>query len=256
MCESPRAPDRVGTPTPTPVAVNEQGFALRRMGLQDLPFVVAAHRQHFADGFFARLGPRFLARYYRTFLDGPTAVAVVAERAGEPCGYLTGILRTRQHRRLLLRYHGPGLAVAGCSAMLRHPAAGLTFLTTRLPRYVRGLHRALDRRPSIESSAPSDAGGLPATLVGDVAVLTHVVVSEPRRHRGVGTRLVDYFVNEALSAGCAHAVLVTLADREGAAAFYERRGWTRHGGVITVNGKPLWRYTLPLADNNTDSEAT
>ena len=256
MDESLRAPARARTPTPTPTAVAGHGLALRRMGLQDLPFVVAAHRQHFGDGFFARLGPRFLARYYRTFLDGPTAVAVIAECSGEPCGYLTGILRTRQHRRLLLRYHGPGLAVAGCSAMLRHPATGLTFLTTRLPRYVRGLRRALDRRPTIATPEPPNSAGSPDILVGDVAVLTHVVVSEPRRHRGVGTRLVDYFVNEAVNAGCAHAVLVTLADRAGAAAFYEGAGWTRHGSVTTVDGKPLWRYTLPLGDNNTGSGDT
>lgn len=215
---------------------------LRRMGLQDLAFVVDAHQAHFGDGFFARLGTGFLTRYYRTFLDGPTAVAVIAEHDGTPCGYLTGVLHTRQHRQLLLRYHGPGLAVRGCTAMLRHPRTGVAFVATRLTRYTRGLKRGL-RTTTTEP-----------TSLGQTAVLTHVVVSEPRRHRGVGTRLVDHFLNEATQAGCSTAALVTLAAPTGAAAFYEARGWTRRDRVTTPEGKPLWRYTKTLDDANASSE--
>ena len=231
---------------PAPVSKPADTVVLRRMGLQDLAFVVDAHIAHFGDGFFARLGPRFLARYYRTFLDGPTAVAVIAENGGDPCGYLTGVLHTRQHRTLLLRYHGPALAARGCVAMLRHPRAGLTFVATRLPRYVRGLRR--DLKPT----APSP--GTPirpnaSTSPGDTAVLTYVVVAEPRRFRGGGTRLVNYFLDEATNAGCATAALVTLADPSGAAAFYEARGWTRRDSVTTADGKRLWRYTLNLQND-------
>lgn len=216
------------------------------MGLQDLPFVVDAHLAHFADGFFARLGPRFLARYYRTFLDGPTAVAVIAENDGAPCGYLTGVLRTAQHRNLLLRYHGPGLAVRGSAAMVRHPRAGLTFVATRLLRYVRGLRRSLTpTRPTPSAPEPTSA----SADVGSTAVLTHVVVTEPRRSRGVGTRLVDRFLDEATQAGCSTAALVTLADPTGAAAFYEARGWTRGDTVTTPDGRSLWRYALNLKDD-------
>lgn len=211
---------------------------LRRMGLQDLAFVVDAHRAHFADGFFARLGAGFLARYYRTFLDGgPTAVAVIAENDGTPCGYLTGVLHPQQHRQLLLRYHGPGLAFRGCVGMLRHPSTAFTFVATRLTRYARGLRRGL--------GTTTDG---PANL-GPTAVLTHVVVSDPRRHRGVGTRLVEDFLKEARQAGCATAALVTSADPTGAAGFYEARGWTRRDSVTTPEGKILWRYTKPLDDH-------
>lgn len=201
---------------------------------------------HFRDGFFARLGPRFLARYYRTFLDGPTAVAVIAQNDGAPCGYLTGVLHTRQHRNLLLRYHGQGLAVRGCAAMLRHPGTALTFVATRLPRYARGLRRGL--RPTAPTSHSATIG---ASGRGETAVLTHVVVAEPRRLRGVGTQLVDYFVAEATQAGCATAALVTLVDPDGAAAFYESRGWTKGNTVATTDGKPLWRYTKSLVNDLT-----
>lgn len=232
---------------PAPFTALDDEVVLRRMGLQDLPFIVEAHLAHFGDGFFARLGPRFLARYYRTFLDGPTAVAVIAENDGAPCGYLTGVLHTRQHRNLLLRYHGWGLAVRGCAAMVRHPRAGLTFVATRLPRYVRGLRRSLAPTPPNSGTANTFA---PPATIGDTAVLTHVVVSEPRRLRGVGTLLVEHFLDLATQAGCATAALVTSADPAGAAAFYEARGWTKRDSVAT-DGKPLWRYTLNLHDNIT-----
>ena len=237
-----------------PVPVTEPADAtdvvvLRRMGLQDLAFVVDAHIAHFGDGFFARLGPRFLARYYRTFLDGPTAVAIIAENGGTPCGYLAGILHTRQHRALLLRYHGPGLVFRGSAAMLRHPRTGITFVATRLPRYVRSFRRSLKLTVSDRTNAPeqrADSAG-----VCDPAVLSHVVVSEPRRLRGVGTRLVDHFLDEAAQAGCATASLVTLAEPTGAAAFYGARGWTKRDSFTTPDGKPLWCYTLDLTDDST-----
>lgn len=218
--------------SPLPV----QGLLIRRMGLQDLAFVSAAHQAHFGDGFFARLGPRFLARYYRTFLDGPTAVALIAEMEGTRCGYLTGVLHTREHRKLLLRYHGPALAVRGSVAMALRPRVGLTFLATRLPRYVRGLRRGLAPQSTPTRNSPG----------GQTAVLTHIVVDEPHRKRGVGRQLVDRFLAEAGQAGCTTAALVTLAEATGAAQFYEAHGWTRCGDVTTPEGKHLWRYTIPL----------
>lgn len=211
------------------------------MGLQDLSFVVAAHRSEFGDGFFARLGPRFLTRYYRTFLDGPTAVAVVAEADGTPGGYLTGILQTREHRALLLRFHGVGLAIRGCMAMVRHPKLGLIFLARRSSRYLHGIKRGLLSRPP--SAGPSAGPGAEERT----AVLTHVVVDERHRNQGLGQQLVDHFLSEAARAGCTGAALVTERGDAGAASFYEARGWTRRGSVTTPEGKSLWQYAIALS---------
>lgn len=221
--------------------------SLRRMGLQDLPYVVRTHLERFPQGFFARLGPGFLARYYRTFLDGPTAVAVVAEVEGEAVGYLTGVLRPPEHRQLLLRYHGPGLTIAACAAMLRRPRVALGFVFTRLPHYARRIGRDLcqSRTPRPATRPEADR------RVGPTAVLTHVVVAEPRRRRGLGRRLVDHFLEEADAAGCASAALVTPAEM-GAAAFYERIGWIRAGEIDTREGLRLCRYTTALQAHAVD----
>ena len=219
--------------------------ALRRMGLEDLPYVVRAHANHFPDGLFARLGPRFLTRYYRTFLDGPTAVAVIAEVDGSPAGYLTGVLRTRQHRQLLLRHHGPALAVTGCAALVRRPRVAYTFIATRLPRYVQGLKRDLGGPAAVHAATPPGTPTHAANLAAETAVLSNVVVDGPRRHRGLGTRLVQHFLTQATDAGCSCAALVTVAET-GAGKFYEHLGWTRAGGTVTAEGTALWRYNITL----------
>ena len=208
--------------------------SVRRMGLADLSPVVAAHRVSFPHGFFARLGPRFLARYYRTFLDGPLAVAVVAEENGEPCGYLVGMLDPTGHRKLVLRYHGRSLAMAAGLAMLTRPRTTLTFLTTRVTRYRRAL-----RRTRRSSAGTSDAVR--------AAVLSHVVVSEASRNRGIGSALVDEFLAQARAARCTSACLVTLDGPAGAGEFYRRIGWTRSHDRTSQEGQVLAYYTIELS---------
>ena len=207
---------------------------VRRMGLQDLPFVVEAHLAHFPDGFFARLGRGFLTRYYRTFLDGPLATAIVAEIDGVATGYLAGILRGPEHRQLMLQHHGVALVLAGAGGMVRHPTVGLTFFVTRLGRYASAIRR--HRR-----GAPS--GAAPTTRP---AVLSHIVVAQPRRCRGMGSTLIDRFLKEAREAGRTHACLVTMEGELGAGSFYERRGWRRAGDTTQADGRMLRRYEYAL----------
>lgn len=208
---------------------------LRRMGLGDLPYVVSEHRKHFPDGFFVRLGPKFLTRYYRTFLDGPPASAIVAEVDGAVCGYLVGALSPQRHRRLLLQYHGRALALAGVWGLLTHPSLVLLFAVTRLRRYAVSLLRA--RRDTIER---------PGSVGGQVAFLSHLAVSSQAQGAGVGSALIQHFVQAARSAGCTRVLLVTLASADGAGEFYERRGWLRTGERRTSEGRSIVVYERPL----------
>ncbi len=204
------------------------------MGLQDIPAVVDAHRANFPHGFFARLGPRFLRRYYRTFLDGPLAVALVVELAGGPAGYLVGVLDPVQHRRLLLTYHGFALAVCGLLGLMRRPTVLTRFLATRVRRYSSALTRS--------------RGGSFGTESGPrLAVLSHVVVSNDARGRGLGTLLVDAFVEQARGAGRDRACLVTIAGSTGAGAFYDKVGWRHARDSTGVDGQQLSYYELDLS---------
>lgn len=209
------------------------GVRLRRMGLQDLEEVVDAHLAAFPAGFFARLGRHFLIRYYRTFLDGPLAVAIVAEDSGEMRGYLVGILDPTRHRRLLLNYHGMSLAAWGFIGLMRRPVLLVRFAGTRARRYVRTLwsHRIVPDS--------SDAARAPA-------VLSHLVVAPTARDGGLGTRLVEAFLHQAIGAGCRQACLVTVAGPDGAGEFYERIGWTPGATRRGADGRRLAYYRLDL----------
>ena len=215
------------------------------MGLHDLPFVVQTHYHYFPHSFFARLGPRFMTRYYRTFLDGPLAVAIVIERDDVVSGYLVGVLIPPRHRKLLMQHHGIGLAAAAAIALITRPRLAVTFLITRLGRYLRAMRRARSSRPTDTPTAPL------------AAVLSHVAVAPSSRCQGLGTLLTEEFIRQAKEAGCARACLVTAPGERGAGAFYERRNWHQHMGHLTPDDQALLRFEMSLAPTtNNRQEST
>lgn len=201
----------------------------------DLPFVVAEHLRHFPDGFFARLGPKFLAAYNRTYLTGPDARAFTAEIGGQPVGFLVGVTDPAAHRRHVLREHGRGLLLRALGSLCLRPRLALHFLRTRLGRYCRKLIPNRAAAPHVSSAGPP----------GLTAVLAHVVVAEHARGHGIGAALVACFVAEAADAACARVTLVTAAEG-GAGPYYERQGWLCQGETRTPDGRHLLTYDFPL----------
>ncbi|NGO15651.1 GNAT family N-acetyltransferase [Streptomyces sp. HC44] len=211
------------------------------MGPEDLPFVVAEHRAHFPDGFFARLGPRYLTAYTRTYLTSPHARAYIAEADGVPVGFLVGVTDPAAHRQHLVRTHGRGLALRAGASLCARPALALHFMRTRLGRYARKL---LPGRPR-PASAPTPAESIPRA--GVTAVLAHVVVIGRVRSYGLGSALVHRFTQDAATAGCAGISLVTAAGPDGAGRYYERLGWRYAGETRTPDGRALLTYEYGLS---------
>lgn len=220
-------------------------YELRPMRHEDVDHVASEHRRHFPDGFFARLGPRFLTAYTSTYVGAPDACAYVACAQGGICGFVVGTTHPEAHRAYVLRNHGPRLAMTGGAALALRPGLAWSFLRTRAGRYVKVL---LSRHDQVEQEAPPPGGGPPA-------VLAHIVVSRPWRASGVGTALVDSFLADAASARCASVSLVTEAGDHGAATFYDRLGWNRLGEITTAEGRPLQQYEFPLAQHRSGSPA-
>lgn len=210
----------------------------------DLPFVLGQHREAFPDNVVGRLGPMLLHRYYRTFLNAPFSVSVVAEQHGHPAGYLVGILDTSRHRRLLLRRHGAALAVALLVGFARHPVLVTRIMKSRAAKTLSARRTA--RRTGSQSELDHRGHGGPDPGPGPVAVLSHVAVPQSSQHRGIGRRLVDHFVAEARAAGCSEVWLATLDDTDGAWKFYERLGWESTSRRRTFDGRPLRFYCLRL----------
>lgn len=212
---------------------SREGARLVPLGERDLDFVVRQHLTHFPDGFFAKLGRRFLREYYRSYLHCSGAVILLALRGAEPVGYLAGAVDPMEHRRCLLRRHGKRLTAHALWAMVGKPRVALLFLRTRAVRYARRLLR----------STPSGGGQATSTP----AVLGYVGVSPSAQGEGVGSALVWRFEEEARYAGRDEVLLVTGADGRGAERFYAKEGWTRGDEHTTTDGRRLVTFTKPLS---------
>jgi GNAT superfamily N-acetyltransferase len=210
----------------------------RRMAASDLPFVVDQHLHHFPDGFFARLGPRFLGEYYRAFLTGSSVSATIAETDGRPVGYLVGVSDPLAHREHVVRRHGRSLVLKAVAEMLLHPSLGLLFLRTRLRLYARKLvRRGSKPDPMADAAAPVPT-----------AVLTHVAITPDAQSNGIGSELIRRFDDEVAATGCEQLTLVTASGVDGAGPYYEHRGWTPCGERRTPDGLWLTTYQRPVGE--------
>ena len=198
------------------------------MATADTGWAAELHHAALPHGLFPSLGTSFLERYLATYVDSPSAVALVAESAGQPAGFLVATLDHRGHRAHVIGKHLRSLGLSGAGALLVRPKVAWRFIRTRLVHYVVALSRR--RRPE----SPSGDGD-----EEQVAVLAHVAVVPPQRGLGAGSELVRTFLESAQAAGATRCELVTRADDDGASAFYRRLGWDRLGESRDRDGG-LW----------------
>jgi ribosomal protein S18 acetylase RimI-like enzyme len=192
----------------------------------DLTRTAELHARCLPNGFFARLGPRFLRAYHASFLASPYAIAlVVRDQAGDARSFLVATTANRLHYRWVVRHRGPHLLLHLLLALAARPRLAARFARSRLPRYASWLVRYPFRRaarPAAGAATAPEAGAAP------VAVLTHVAVDEAARGHGDGRELVAVFLARAQAAGAGDARLVTDLE-DGAVGFYERLGWRSAG---------------------------
>jgi ribosomal protein S18 acetylase RimI-like enzyme len=213
---------------------------------EDLPRTAEIHGRSLPNGFFARLGTGFLARYHATFAAGRRAAMLVAvTHDGRIVGFLAGTVDNARHVRSVLRRPPPRLVLSALLALARDPRLGFEFLRTRVGRYLHTFRRALvpRRRTAAATggtSAPTGTAGARTASRPDpddpvVGVLTHVAVDDQVRGTGAGRALVDAFLDRARHARVPEVRLVT-SRREGAADFYRRLGWSSLGTRRAADG--------------------
>lgn len=210
---------------------------VRPMTVPDLDFATDLHLGSLDHGLFPALGKRFLKAYLETFLTSPYGVALIAEQDGRPVGFLVGTTDDREHYRQVLRRSGSSLAVRGVKALALRPAVAWRFARTRAFRYARGALRLA--RSASSSTAP-------AATSGKDAVLVHMAVAPQCRGRGVGSRLVEAFVENVRRGGLSGIRLITRSGSAGAAAFYEKLGWCPETTFVDQDGLEWQRLRREL----------
>ncbi len=213
---------------------------------------VTLHEQVFRDEFIARLGVRFLHRYYRAFAESPYAVALIAvSPSGALAGALLGTLDPGNHYQWLIRKHGLGLAAAVLEQSIRHPSVARMLIRTRLKRYVSGVMRQFIKRSGVATANPDSGYSVRATqTIGHVSAkapkvgdITHLFVNPGLRSKGVGASLVRAYEHLATRFGIRRIDLVTLPPTEGGAGpFYEKLGWTFAQTRVSRSGETFHLY--------------
>lgn len=212
---------------------------IRGLCREDLSFAARLHKDALPHGFFPQLGNTYLRFYYRCFVASPYGVALIAEIGGVPAGVLVGVTDGAAHQRYAIRRGGPLLALLGGFAMLKRPRLVLQFLGGRVPRYLSAVVQACLPSRSDHRSQAQDG-------VGPIGALAHLAVLDKHRGRGVGSLLVDSFVDQSRRAGTRRLELLTLEGEGGAADFYQRLGW-RPVALLEDYGTRFVRLCLDLA---------
>ena len=205
------------------------------MGREDLVVAVRMHLEHFPDGYYARLGERFLVAHYRGYLDSPHAVAHVVVRGEQVQAYLVGTVDDVAHRGHAARSRRLARAAVGITALGARPHLWWDFFGVRSHWYAR---RALSglRRPT--QAGPTDR---------PFGELAYVITRPAVRNQGFGAHLVATYLTAVRAAGGSNALLVTLVDNDVARRFYHKRGWVPDGMRRTRDGVALAAYRYDLS---------
>lgn len=217
---------------------------------------VTLHQQVFQEEFIARLGHRFLRRYYQAFASSPYAVVLIATSEGNQClGALVGTYQPIEHYEYLTRHYGIRLALAMITHSLVHPKVAALFIRTRFTRYLFGVLRqvrSMLRReasfssPREQERPPQPSMALSAKTDGQsvqVGEITHLFVNPEMRSRGLGGKLVRHYESLARRAGVDRVDLVTLPyEKGGAGPFYEQLGWRHHSTKFSRSGEEFCLY--------------
>lgn len=211
---------------------------VRPAATAELDRTARLHARTLPEGFFARLGARFLRRYHHAFAASPQAEVLVARDRNHPAGMLVGTYDNAAHYRWVAHHRARRLALAGLAALLQRPRLAAEFVVTRTGRYARALGRFVrGRAVGASASEPQEPDR--------VAVLTHVAVDPAAQGAGVGRSLVGEFVERARRAGADEVRLITPADGPGP-EFYRSLGWRHLRVRRAADGTVVEEFVLPL----------
>lgn len=199
---------------------------IRPAASEDIPLVAEVHVQAFAGFVLTKIGPGFLRRYYRTVLDYPGGILLVAQRDDRVVGFAAGFVEpvgfSRRLRRQVL-----SLAPHIVGGVLRHPEL-IGIVAQNAMGVFRG--RAVGYEPT-----PGDAE------------FSSMAVLPSAQRLGVGRRLASGFVEAVCNQGAPAVYLTTDAeDNDHANRLYRSLGFVLQASYRASGGRKRNHYRLAL----------
>ena len=197
--------------------------------MEDIASVAKLHLQAFPFFFLSFLGIRFLQELYSGILNDTSGMAFVFEDQGQLMGFVAGTGNPQGFYKRLLRQRWWRFAWAAIWPALQKPSI--------IPRLLYSFSR----------SKGEDVHNGCATLMS-------LAVAPEAQGMGFGKQLVEVFLGEAASRGCAEVNLNT--DRIGnevANRFYQRYGFRLAHTYTTHEGREINEYHIRVSAENTPS---
>lgn len=170
--------------------------SVRRASVSDSAAIAALHVAEIPWGLLSGMGPRFVAAFYRTLLDGPWGFGFLAEQGGRPVGYCCGVVHWRRFYAVFVRRNW------------------LLAAQSVFGRIARGGVRRL-----FETTKYAAAASLPD------AELLSIALHPDARGTGTADALVRAVLDEFARRGVSRVRVTTAADNTAAARVYERSGF-------------------------------
>jgi ribosomal protein S18 acetylase RimI-like enzyme len=189
------------------------------LGPEHIGQVARLHRAAL-KGLLFELGEAAARAFYSGCVRTGSAAGFVYIQKGEVRGFVLGSVRPDRLKRAILRSNPIGTLTGVFLGIFHRPAA-----LALLVKSVRG--------PDEGSYDPREPE------------LTYLAVAADCRTSGIGGSLVDAFTKAMRDAGVPGYELSVDDDNDGAAAFYERRGFKPIGRYREFNARHL-RYRLEL----------
>jgi ribosomal protein S18 acetylase RimI-like enzyme len=199
---------------------SNEGYIVRNMAIADLDEVVEVHIHAFQGFFLTMLGRSFLHDLYKSFIDDPFSICLVAEKNLLVKGFVVGNLKPDKLFRKMLLKRGYLFLLHSLKALIRNPIIVSKRLTYAL--FYRGENPPGFARPALLSSIGVD----------------------PREAiKGVGSHLSDAFCKEAFSKGADVVCLTTdMIGNDQVNAFYAKNGFTLFDVIEKIKGRKMNRY--------------
>jgi ribosomal protein S18 acetylase RimI-like enzyme len=200
-------------------------FTIRTMQPADISQVVEVHLSSFQGFFLSFLGSRFLSLFYTGICNAPECIAYVYLNENDiPAGFVAGTLNPGGFYSRLLKRDWFKFALASVIPVLKKPS-----VIWRVARAV---------------SHPSDN-----PIGDDVAGLFSLCVQPELQGTGAGKKLVQAFLDAAVSRGCKRVFLTTDRDNnEAVNAFYTKLGFSVERQYVTPEGRRMNEYWITLSE--------
>lgn len=192
----------------------------------DLRAVVRIHQQAFAGFFLSKLGPVFLAKYYRLVLERPDGILLVAVDDGDITGFVAGFASPAGFYSEMKK-RKVSFALAAIPALLRAPG--------------------IWRRLLLDFREVRDGAGPALAREPGWGELSSIGVAPAWSGQGVGRGLLAAFIARARGLGLSAITLTTDADHNDAVnEFYRRVGFQLERTFAQRDGRRMNKYLLTI----------